>query len=188
MLVGIFNRPNENGIELAQCVKYSQLAVDNWKNIPGNESLTDAQAFDGIVSSLVKGAQYVVINEIDLPPYDYYLPGATYDFINSDWTYDNTLIAAHVNGTLVPLVSVGIQANMDAQAQTRGYDNIDTASSYAAQNAVTIFHDEGQAFLDWRALVWEFCYTELGLWVIGDPPITANDLINDAGFPVLTLP
>jgi hypothetical protein len=189
MLVGIFNRlGNTADIELAICVKYRQVTIDQWKLQAGKSGLTDAEAFAEIVNVTAMGAENTVIDTVDLPPYDYYMAGATYDFIAVDWVYDYVLIGDNVTNVLVPTISNNMQIHIDAQAHALGYDNIESACTYASEPAVASFHDEGEAFRSWRSLVWEFCYTQLGAWAIGDAPITSNDLINDAGFPVLTLP
>ena len=39
-----------------------------------------------------------------------------------------------------------------------GYDNLDSAVSYAIFDAVEKFQKEGLAFGNWRSLVWEKCY------------------------------
>ena len=51
----------------------------------------------------------------------------------------------------------GVQAYMDTIAQTRGYDNIHTACSYA-YSTDEIFAKEGKACLEWRDKVWRTCY------------------------------
>ena len=186
--IGVFNRDNADDIPLVVCVKYSQLVVDNWKQQPGKSGLTDLEAFDEIVAVASSPAQYTVITDADLPPYPYYMPGATYDFATPGWDYDLALIGAYVNDELVPVITDGIEAYMDAQAQTRGYTDIFHVVTYADEPAVPTFQAEGEAFRSWRSLVWAFCYTLLNAWTIGDAPLTADDIINDPGFPVLTLP
>ena len=52
-----------------------------------------------------------------------------------------------------------IQSHLDAQAQSKGYDNITTACSYAA--APNPFQAEAVSFVSWRGNVWAYCYQEL---------------------------
>lgn len=55
------------------------------------------------------------------------------------------------------MLTDGVQAYMDNTAQTRGYDNIHTACSYA-YSTDAIFAKEGKACLEWRDKVWRTCY------------------------------
>lgn len=55
------------------------------------------------------------------------------------------------------MLTDGVQAFMDSTAQTRGYDNIHTACSYA-YSTDAIFAKEGKACLEWRDKVWRTCY------------------------------
>lgn len=50
-----------------------------------------------------------------------------------------------------------VQNLLDTTAQTRHYDNILSACTYAG-SSVQKFHDEGIACRDWRAAVWAKCY------------------------------
>lgn len=54
-----------------------------------------------------------------------------------------------------------IQAHLDSAAQSRGYDSIATAVSYAEEPAVPKFQEDGKAFRAWRSLVWAYAYQEL---------------------------
>lgn len=51
-----------------------------------------------------------------------------------------------------------VQAIMDAKAQSYGYDDLTTAVTYADEPAVAKFQTEGQAFRQWRSLVWNSAY------------------------------
>ena len=76
-----------------------------------------------------------------------------------------------------------VQAYMDTIAQTRGYDNIHTACSYANSTDET-FKAEGTACLAWRDSVWRKCYTILDEVKAGTREIpTLEEVI--AEFPVL---
>ena len=54
-----------------------------------------------------------------------------------------------------------VQAHLDATANTRGYDTIYTAVTYADEPAVPRFQAEGRAFRAWRSLVWAHCHQVL---------------------------
>ncbi len=47
-----------------------------------------------------------------------------------------------------------VQTHLDRVAQSWGYDNILTAVTYAGENAVKAFDDEGKALRAWRSRVW----------------------------------
>lgn len=47
-----------------------------------------------------------------------------------------------------------VQAYLDHVAQSWGYDSIYTAATYADENAVKVFADEGKALRAWRSRVW----------------------------------
>ena len=88
------------------------------------------------------------------------------------------LIAANVSA---------IQAELDRQAQAKGYDNIVSACSYAAQAVGAPFQAEGAAFLAWRSSVWVQAYSELAQIQAGtmSMPTPAQAV---AAMPVLVLP
>lgn len=51
-----------------------------------------------------------------------------------------------------------VQALLDASAKAKGYDDIQSASQYAALPIGEPFQAEGAAFLLWRAKCWKKCY------------------------------
>lgn len=51
-----------------------------------------------------------------------------------------------------------VQQELDRRAQEKGYDNILSACSYAAQSVGAPFQAEGAAFLAWRSDVWATAY------------------------------
>lgn len=57
--------------------------------------------------------------------------------------------------------TAAIQAKLDDMAQSKGYDNIVSACSYAAQGVGAPFQAEGAAFLTWRSAVWKHAYDVL---------------------------
>jgi hypothetical protein len=62
---------------------------------------------------------------------------------------------------LVDANTAAIQAELDRRARERGYDNIVSACSYAAQAAGEPFQAEGVAYLKWRSDVWAHAYAVL---------------------------
>lgn len=52
-----------------------------------------------------------------------------------------------------------VQRHLDAVAQSKGYDNIMSACSYAG--AVNPFQQESQRFVTWRGEVWGLCFKVL---------------------------
>jgi hypothetical protein len=68
-----------------------------------------------------------------------------------------------------------IQKILDTTAQEYGYDNILTAISYAMNPAVSKYMEEGQAFGDWRSLMWEKFYQ-----LIEDDSVTTLDDIRQS--------
>lgn len=68
------------------------------------------------------------------------------------------------------MLTDGVQNYMDTAAQTRGYDNIHTACSYA-NSTDEIFKAEGTACLAWRDSVWRTCYNILDEVKAGTRPI-----------------
>lgn len=72
-----------------------------------------------------------------------------------------------------------VQEYMDATVQTRGYDNINSACSYAASTDA-VFLAEAQACVAWRDKVWRFCYNTLAQVLAGQRDIpTADQLISE---------
>lgn len=80
-------------------------------------------------------------------------------------------------------LTAAVQRHMDATAQTRNYDNIHTACTYATSTDPT-FKAEGTACVAWRDAVWRKCYDILAEVQAGSRAIpTADELI--AELPVL---
>ena len=80
-----------------------------------------------------------------------------------------------------------VQAKMDAQAQTLGYDDIATAVTYADEPAVPKFQIEGQALRAWRSQVWATCYTILAAVSAGEREIPSDDELI-AALPAFEMP
>lgn len=83
--------------------------------------------------------------------------------------------------------TAAVQAEMDRQAQAKGYDNILSACSYAAQPVGAPFQSQGAAFLAWRSQVWQDAYTKLDQVKAGTIPMpTPAEAVAD--MPPLVLP
>jgi hypothetical protein len=86
-------------------------------------------------------------------------------------------------------MTTAVQSHLDATAQLLGYDSISTAVTYASEGAVTQFQTEGQAFREWRSLVWEHCHAVLAAVVAGERSIpSTTELISELPVVSLTLP
>ncbi len=76
-----------------------------------------------------------------------------------------------------------VQEYMDSKVQTRNYDSIFTACSYA-NSTDTIFAKEAKACIEWRDNVWRTCYNILAEYKQGKRKIpTREELIKE--LPVL---
>lgn len=72
-----------------------------------------------------------------------------------------------------------VQNYMDKTVQTRGYDNIHTACTYANSTDET-FRAEGTACVSWRDAVWRKCYDILAEVKAGTREIpTEEELISE---------
>ena len=58
------------------------------------------------------------------------------------------------NSALLSKYDEGLQSHLDTTAKSYGYDNINTAISYAEEPSVPKFQIEGKAFRAWRSLFW----------------------------------
>jgi hypothetical protein len=95
--------------------------------------------------------------------------------------------AADAEKVKIKSAEIAIQMHLDAAAIANGYDNILTASSYAALPAGSPFQAESAAFSLWRAQCWATAYQILAAVKTGtrvEP--TADELI--ALMPALELP
>ena len=83
--------------------------------------------------------------------------------------------------------TAAIQAELDRQARLKGYDNILSACTYAAQPQGAAFQAEGAAFLAWRADVWQQAYATLAQVKAGTASMpTPSQAV--AAMPALVLP
>ena len=67
-----------------------------------------------------------------------------------------------------------IQSHLDSTAQSKGYDSILSAVSYAGE--VNPFQEEGKQFLKWRGAVWDYAYNQINAYTVETIP-TINELI-----------
>lgn len=74
-------------------------------------------------------------------------------------TVDGTRLA-ELSALFVTDCTNAVQRHLDATAQSRGYDGILSACTYAT-SGVAKFAAEGQACLAWRDAVWSACYAIL---------------------------
>lgn len=66
-----------------------------------------------------------------------------------------TIDTNKANSILILTYDKHLQQHLDTSAQALGYDNINSAISYANEPSVIKFQDEGKAFRAWRSLFWE---------------------------------
>ena len=55
-----------------------------------------------------------------------------------------------------------VQNNLDTTAQSKGYDSILSACTYAGY--ANPFQVEGQKFTEWRGNVWAYCYDQVNIF------------------------
>lgn len=94
---------------------------------------------------------------------------------------------APTQAEVVAELTAHVQRHMDTAARQAGYDNLQSAVTYAEEPAVPKFQAEGQAFRAWRSLVWARCYELLAEVQAGErEPLTAAEVL--AELPALILP
>ena len=64
----------------------------------------------------------------------------------------------------IDLVAATLQAEMDKDAQSLGYDTVVTAITYAEEPLVPQFQVDGQSFRAWRSAVWAYAYETLAAY------------------------
>jgi hypothetical protein len=83
------------------------------------------------------------------------------DCVPGDIAATEAQISAAAQSLLEPTIISAVQSLLDSTAQSKGYDNIISACSYAAQAVGQPFQAEGAAFLAWRSTVWNTAYAML---------------------------
>ncbi|MEW5249906.1 hypothetical protein [Microbulbifer discodermiae] len=79
-----------------------------------------------------------------------------------------------------------VQEDLDAKAREYGYADLTTAITYAEEDAVSQYQQEGTAFRRWRSLAWEAVNQVLDAWKAGERDLpTADELRNT--IPTFTL-
>ena len=68
----------------------------------------------------------------------------------------------------IKAIESAIQSELDEDAKLSGYDNINTAVSYAGEASVGKFQTQGKAFSKRRSLAWEYAYATLASYLAGD--------------------
>lgn len=94
-------------------------------------------------------------------------PAENYSWDGEQWVIDIPKSAE--------MLIVDVDGWLDSTAQAYGYESIRTAVTYADEPADPIFQAEGQAFREWRSLVYRACYDYLAEVQQGLRPIPTWD-------------
>lgn len=89
--------------------------------------------------------------------------------------YDGQFHPAPVKLPTLDQYEAAVQEMLDSKAQSRGYDGIISACSYAG--APNQFQAESQAFITWRGDVWATCYALMADVNAGAPAPSIDELI-----------
>jgi len=84
-------------------------------------------------------------------------------FTCAGYTWNGTAVVQRPPVVVLPTVAEyteAVQKHLDAKAQSKNYDDIVSACSYAG--APNPFQAEGTAFVGWRGDVWAKCYQVMG--------------------------
>lgn len=114
-------------------------------------------------------------------PDDFHLEPGKWQFVDGEWVPRAPSIEEQAGAN-----TAAIQAELERQAQAKGYDSILSACSYAAQPEGAPFQAEGAAFLAWRSAAWQHAYDVLQQVQAGTAPMpTPAEAV--AAMPALTL-
>jgi len=101
-------------------------------------------------------------------------PQETWSIVNGELVVDE---AKRIPLKLKEL-EVAVQRHLDSVAESKGYDNIISACSYAGYT--NPFQLEGQKFIEWRGAVWAQCYQMMNDWQAGTLPEPTEQEVLDA--------
>ena len=112
----------------------------------------------------------------------------SFDIVDGKWVYTAPppLTAEEQAAVIQNELVAAIQHFMDTKAQTKGYDNILSAVTYADEPSMPAFQHDGIIFRAWRSQVWAYCYAQLDAVKTGTRAVpTSEQLISE--LPELTL-
>ena len=95
------------------------------------------------------------------------------DFLVSEFDNIDTVALTLELDDKKQLMMSSISSHLDYEAQLKGYDNILSACSYTGFD--NPFRLESEAFLVWRASVWQYAYEQLALIEGGTRTIPTTD-------------
>lgn len=78
------------------------------------------------------------------------------------------------------LLLAAVDLRLDSLAQAMGYTSMQTAVSYADEDAVPKFQEEGRALRRWRSLVYAACYELLAAFEAGEVDEPTVEALLDA--------
>ena len=98
---------------------------------------------------------------IDVPGYDFEHSFQEYEVHDGAPVHmgRNELQEAAMEESKIDYIKSQVQKHLDTIAQSRGYESVLSACSYAG--AVNPFEAEGKSFVAWRGDVWAYCYQVL---------------------------
>ncbi|AQW81279.1 hypothetical protein [Campylobacter pinnipediorum] len=129
-----------------------------------------------------KTQQSIVVDTLDFDDGEY---TELEPFDDSFWDGKKWVKSPITKEKLIQEFKDRVQAHLDKEAQSHGYDNIVSACSYAGYE--NEFKEEGEAFGKWRAKVWKKWYIFLAEKGNQDPnTIKIDELLQD--LPDLELP
>ena len=113
---------------------------------------------------------------------------SSFDIVDGKWVYTAPPppTAEEQASAIQNELVAAIQHFMDEKAQSKGYDNVLSAVTYADEPSMPTFQHDGIAFRAWRSQVWAYCYAQLAAVKTGTRAVpTSEQLISE--LPALTL-